>query len=318
MSKVKSIEFTLTNRINAIYPDHRQGKAYRQQITQYTKYLIENHKKRMTLEESKQYAKNYIDYLKKSGKADGTINTAVSAICKLYKNTDGMVVDRDSLEYKKHTLAPQKGRTVSIDKYGNEYYGSRPNTPESERLISFASKVGIRENEYKNLRKNDYVIRDNNYYVVVRRGKGGKYQEQYIHPNDVPFVASFFDDKSKDKIFSQSELKACEKSNLHAYRRYHAQDMYQYYASLTGKDREALVKLVEAQFRNGYEHDMKKYGIDKHHIMKKFAKVKNMLDIPYRTRGKDGKVYDRLSLIAISCLNLSHWRLDVTVQNYMR
>ena len=77
----------------------------------------------------------------------------------------------------------------------------------SPRLYDFALAVGIRRAEYKHLRGDDLVVDESGYPCVrVRRGKGGKYQEQRIAQEDEHFVRSFFDG-SKNKVFSQEEMK---------------------------------------------------------------------------------------------------------------
>ena len=61
----------------------------------------------------------------------------------------------------------------------------------SPRLYDFAKLIGIRRDEYKHLRKNDFVYDESGYLCVrVKQGKGGKYQEQRIAPEDVDFVRS--------------------------------------------------------------------------------------------------------------------------------
>lgn len=94
MSKIKSITYTLNKRILSIYPDSRDGRTYKQQINQYAKWLTHNHKKRMTLEESSEFVTEYMQHLRVKGKADATLNTAVSALCKIYKNLDSKEINR--------------------------------------------------------------------------------------------------------------------------------------------------------------------------------------------------------------------------------
>lgn len=317
MSKNKSITFTLDHRMKAIYPDNRSGKTYKQHIRQLGVWLVNTGHKRITLEESKQYAKQY--FKEKSKKyADSSKNTLCSALIKLYKNTGGQTIDRNSLGYRKHTSAPVKGRTISKDKQGNTYYGAAPISIQAERLIAFAEVVGLRKNEYVGLKGTDLQFIDGRMYVIVRHGKGGKYQWQLIAHCNESFVASYFCGNVNEYVFGNNEIKACDKANLHAYRRINAQNMYFCYANLNRKEREELKTLVKSQFIRGEQLDIDKYGKPKHQIMNKWKKMEPMLDIPYKTRKKGGQVYDRLALLAISCLHLSHWRIDVTVHNYMR
>ena len=59
---------------------------------------------------------------------------------------------------------------------------------------------------------------------------------------------------------------------------------------------------------------------------KNFIKIINDAEKPYKLRGdnrrralEEGRPveYDRLALLAVSAFDLSHWRVDVTVSNYM-
>ena len=61
------------------------------------------------------------------------------------------------------------------------------------RLVNFQRAVGIRRSELKKLKGKD-IRKDNNgnYYVLVQRGKGGKFQPQLILPQDVPVVLDTF------------------------------------------------------------------------------------------------------------------------------
>ncbi|MGT2895468.1 hypothetical protein ACVRZR_03705 [Streptococcus entericus] len=62
-----------------------------------------------------------------------------------------------------------------------------------------------------------------NFYVVVKRGKGGKRQEQLILPKDVPTVLDTFKNiDNEDPVFSDSKMKNL--INFHGMRAQHARD----------------------------------------------------------------------------------------------
>ena len=60
--------------------------------------------------------------------------------------------------------------------------------------------LGLREGELKRLRGDSLVYKNNHYYVIVDKGKGGKYQEQRVCDKDVAEVKKFFDGSHR-KLF---------------------------------------------------------------------------------------------------------------------
>lgn len=109
----------------------------------------------------------------------------------------------------------------------------------SPRLYDFAALVGIRRDKYKYLCGDDLVVYESGYLCVrVRRGKGGKYQEQRIAPEDVDFVRSFFAG-SEDRVFSRGEMN--NNIDLHHLRALRARRAYNDYlarletAPITGR-----------------------------------------------------------------------------------
>lgn len=112
--------------------------------------------------------------------------------------------------------------------------------------------------------------------------------------------------------------------NYHEIRREVARKSYDYYRDRTQNDpdytRGLKVELVKRYMEMHPKKPTRKQAI---------KWVKDMIGLSegqYILRGgnkqkaiESGKpvVYDRLSLLAVSVFHLSHWRLDVTVNNYM-
>ena len=181
----------------------------------------------------------------------------------------------------------------------------------SPQLYDFALAVGIRRNEYKRLRKNDFVYDESGYPCVrVRRGKGGKYQEQRIAVEDVDFVRSYFD-ASDDKVFSGEEMK--NKIDLHHLRALRAQRAYHDYLSRLENDPDYREQLTEEVRRRWKRLCSKRWN-------------SKQVEGSYYIRGNSRRLalahglpvkYDRLAVMAVSVFHLSHWRCDVTVANYL-
>ena len=94
-------------------------------------------------------------------------------------------------------------------------------------------------------------MRDESGYLCVRirRGKGGKYQEQRILPGDKLLVRSYFDG-SEEPVFNRTEL--ANKIDLHHLRAVLAQRAYQHYTDRLRSEpgyREQLELEIKARCR---------------------------------------------------------------------
>ncbi|MGF0122854.1 hypothetical protein [Streptococcus suis] len=193
--------------------------------------------------------------------------------------------------------------------------------------MEFQKVVGIRRNELKALTGKDLKIDEHgNYYVYVKRGKGGKKQMQYILPKDVAIVKQTFAGiEENEPVFSEEEMK--NQINLHALRAQHSRDSYFYYLKIiqqNPKIRHALSHLLISKWEEGHQK-LKQESQSKYERQRRNF-IYDLRDEIYVLRGSN-KVkaiasempitYNRLALMAVSVLNLSHWRLSVTVTNYI-
>ena len=180
----------------------------------------------------------------------------------------------------------------------------------SPRLYDFAARVGLRRREYLRL-YDDSLVEDESGYPCIRvRGKGGKVQYQRILPADIQFVCSYFTDKDANEcIFDRKEL--TNKIDLHHLRASQAKRAYLHYldAIRAPAFKAQLIRELEARFEaNGRQlnHDQIDGKYYLRGLNRKFAREHNL-----------PAAYNRLALMAVSVFHLSHWRLDVTVCNYM-
>ncbi|HEM5491003.1 TPA: site-specific integrase [Streptococcus suis] len=195
------------------------------------------------------------------------------------------------------------------------------------RLVAFQKVVGIRRNELKNLTGSDLIEDEyGNCYVLVKRGKGGKKQMQYILPKDVAIVKQTFAGiEENEPVFSEEEMN--NQINLHALRARHARDSYFFYLEKiqqNPKMRQALSQLLLSKWEEG--HQKLKNESNKQYERQRKNFIFDLRDEAYILRGSNKVkaiasgmpiVYNRLALMAVSVLNLSHWRLSVTVTNYI-
>ena len=236
----------------------------------------------------------YADMLLDKGLSASTIHSYLSPVCK----ATGVAlkeIEKPIRHASEFTRSSGSGKK----------YGGRPG--ELNEL------VGIRENELRHLRGSDLIERNGDTFVVVRQGKGGKYQEQRILPGDVAKVRGFFDG-SERKLFRADEFVG--DFDYHGQRRAVAKRALEHYThrlqTEPGYRKELYQKIAEQWHRNNRKHR------DKLEPLSAF-------DRPYILRGsnrefakKQGKPIklDRLALRAVSVLHLAHWRDKVTVQSY--
>lgn len=106
----------------------------------------------------KEMIQTYADSLKANGKTASTIHSYLTPLCK------ATGVELAEIE-KPIRHASEFIRSGG----GGKKSGGRP--------AALNAMIGIREDELRHLRGSDITERNGSTYVIVRRGKGGKYQE---------------------------------------------------------------------------------------------------------------------------------------------
>lgn len=255
------------------------------------------------------YIQTYLDHLKENGKSATTIHTYASALAKA---TNTRLED-----YNIPRRTEELTRSRDIDKHMR--VDQNEQNEKFARLVDFAKAVGIRREEYANLRQDNLIERDNRLYVVVEQGKGGKYQEQAISRENEALVRSYFNGNHDEHVFKPEELK--NKLDLHAIRAEHARECYQAKIEEYKQDpsaRERDFKALQERF-DLYSKDWR--ACDDMRILERD------LESRYFTRGivreqltNEGRdtSFDRLATMVVSVENLAHYRCDVTVGHYFR
>ena len=134
------------------------------------------------------------------------------------------------------------------------------------------------------------------------------------------FIESYFKDKKPDeKIFKEKEISS--HMSYHSLRHENAMRTYNYYLERI-ENEEGYAEQLEEEIRRRWN----KYNIDADTNMPKEFKEELIKDDDYEIKGKNIALakekglplaYNRLALLACSVFHLSHWRLGVTVQNYI-
>ena len=295
--------------------DRDTKRTYKASIKRFCTWTKENgYTREDVLSNPQPYLQQYADNLKARGLSAATIHTYIAAPCK------GLNTPMQ------HISKPDRAVGAITRSRGGKNPRGRKDAekPEYARLVAFQAVVGLRRAELEKLRGEDLQKRDRQLYIVARQGKGGKEQWQKILPKDAGTVAKTFEGIKKDeKVFSQEEMK--NRIDLHGMRAAHARECYDYYLTRIKQEpdyRSQLQEDLKAYFREHHDPDGKldldaynRFCLD----MEKNAGM-------YQMRGEAKKLaeehdrpttYDRVALMAVSVLHLAHWRLDVTICNYL-
>ncbi len=243
-----------------------------------------------------------------------TIHTKLAPICKaaevpMYQIRKPKRISADNTRGRTGTV--RSDREIIQDRYS--------------RVVELQRVVGCRRDELAHLTGAD--ILENGAGVYIRRGKGGKETVQWILPKDREIVRKIFEGvSSEEKVFSKEEMG--NRINLHGIRAEHAQRVYRHFAERFAADPESRKKVIEGLIKRwdkGHERlriaDKAVWKRQRDAFVEEVTNPK-----PYRLRGANAKKatdngkpteYDRLALMAASVLSLSHWRINVTVANYM-
>lgn len=263
-----------------------------------------------TTAECKEHIDDYVRFLVEKELTANTIHTYLSPVALFYG------IPLSDIEKPKRCSAKNvrsRSNNGKVQRSDNDF-----ENPKYAHLVEFQRKVGLRRRELQNLRGNDFREDESgNFYVYVRKGKGGKTQWQLVLPEDVEFVKRYFD-LTENKIFDPCEFK--NKLDLHKLRAEQAKRVYYYFLEKVNNDeayREELEKLV---CRHWNERN-----IDKRTRKSKPINKKDF-NGTYNLRGENKKLalkhglpvrYDRLCLLATSVFSLSHWRCSVAANSYM-
>lgn len=263
-----------------------------------------------TTEDCAQHFQDYVTFLAAKGLSASTIHTYLAGVCYAF-NVDLADVQKPP----RRTARNQRSRGVKTSDVRSDT--QRDISP---RLYDFAAAVGCRRAEYAALRQSDLVTDVNGHLcVLIRRGKGGKKQYQRILPEDIDLVKTYFY-SSDGFVFTKAEIQ--NKLDLHALRAKQARKAYAYYLGRLQNEPEYRAILLE-EIKRTWDAD------DSERVEKGWQKKRwrqDQVEGEYKLRGETKRLaeqhglpiaYDRLAVMAVSIYHLAHWRLDVTVDNYL-
>lgn len=312
MGRYRSVQSTLIESALKGITDNQTVTAYKKDCKLFAAFCKEQGVKRpdQLQGREKELLQAYEKELEAAGYSAATIHRRLAAPCKATN------ISMSEIEKPKRTSGKiTRSRNEKANRQGKREIEDE----RYSRLVTFQRAVGIRRAELARLTATDLTTDESGYLCVyVAKGKGGKRQLQRILPEDEGTVLEIFQAADPEqKLFSPEEMN--NKIDLHGIRREYAQRAYKYYADRLKNEpgyKYELRKELAARYREFHRPgDSNKRFL--HDIMN---------EEPYGLRGENrqkaieqGKEteYNRLALMAVSVLHLSHWRLDVTVTNYL-
>lgn len=312
MGRYRSIQSILIESALRGITDNQTVTAYKKDCKLFAAYCKEQGVKRpdQLQGKEKELLQGYEKQLEAAGYSAATIHRRLAAPCK------ATGINMNEIEKPKRTSGKI---TRSRNEKANRQGKREVEDEKYSRLVTFQRAVGIRRAELSRLTGSDFVIDESGYLCVyVAKGKGGKTQLQRILPEDEGTVLEIFQAADPgQKLFSKEEMQ--NKIDLHGLRREHAQRAYKHYADRL-KNEPGYKQQCRQELMARY-NERHRPGASRQRFI---ADITN--EQPYKLRGenrqkaiKQGKKtkYDRLALMMVSVFHLSHWRLDVTVTNYL-
>lgn len=288
-------------------------KTYKHRIKDFSEWLKAEYginKPSVVKERATELVQAYERYLEsKERYTPATIHGYLAPVC------TGLQISLGEIEKPKRTADtivrgrnpdanPQGRREAQMEKY--------------KSLMDLQRATGFRRAELGKLRGRDLQRDESGYTCIHVKGKHGKEQLQRILPEDLPGVLAAFKDIQPNQFVLSKDIMD-NKINLHRLRADQGYRTYQYYTNRLEQ---------EPDYRRQCQRELAmryRAFIPEGHDYKKFAR-EVMSGTPYKLRGKNREKaertgrpteYNRLSLMMVSVFHLSHWRLDVTVTNYI-
>lgn len=312
MGRYRSIQSTLIENALKGITDNQTVTAYKKDCKMFAMYCkVQGVKRPDQLQgKEKELLQGYEKDLESAGYSPATIHRRLAAPCK------ATGINMNEIEKPKRTSGKiVRSRNQEANKQGKiEATEARYN-----RLICLQKAVGIRRAELSRLTGIDLTEDESGYLCVnVSRGKGGKRQLQRILPEDEKSVIEIFRGVNPDqKLFSSDEMN--NKIDLHGIRREQAQRAYKYYCNRLKNEpgyKYQCRKELAARYREFHDAGASNKRF-LHDIMNEESyKLRGENRQKAIEQGKETE-YNRLALMMVSVFHLSHWRLDVTVTNYL-
>lgn len=269
---------------------------YLKVIKRFCKYLAAKFQtSHLTMFEAEKYIQEYIDVREARGLSADTLNTDLSALCKVF--------GRRTIEFRH---PPRHGAHLKND-------STKYNTETGETTRDVALTTGLRRRELGHLKVDDIKFIDCQTVHIYSIGKGGKHNRTVLKGIvEVSKLKEYIreaEEKGSDSLLTKTEARVPDA--LHYCRAICAQNTY--YTVLKEMENDPSKR---AEYIQAIEDEFKRNK----------RKLKEDHNKPYRLRGYNKKaaesinkpvVYDRVAAMYVSLFILHHFRTDTTILHYL-
>lgn len=287
--------------------------SYKANVTKFANWCKQSEGLRLVsdIKDQSGLVQKYSDFLQEKGYSSSTIHSYLAPICK------GFSINMADIDKPKRIIAENVRSRDYIEKVSSTRKQRDMNNPLYSKSIELQKVLGLRKSELMKLTSKSLVIDESGYPCVKVKGKGGKIQLQRIFPEDLDKVKAILAEGITKRDFSSY-------IDYHGMRADKAKQAYDYYLSRMKND-PSYVSQLGKELRDRY---MSLHKSATPEGCKKFMNQVSTAEgnYSYVLRGKSAdlardlgrpEVYDRLAALAVSVFHLSHWRLGVTINNYL-
>lgn len=273
-------------------------KTYQNEVNKYADWLEKHDMKKVDWDTAKDYIQDYIDDIAKS-KSAWSCNTALSALCKTFQTCSS-----DYNRPIRHSYAIKRG-SFAVER-------DSLNEKRALEILTANRIIGIRRNELKNLRVSDFKEYERNGREIIElsyKGKGGKdCHNFYYDGKSQEFIRGLLAGKNpEEKVFADVIKQFSFDADLHSARREAAINMYHNI-------------LDHPEDRDFYMSELKRVFEEKGKALPNniytIYKLRGQNKIEHEKMGLATEV-DRFSALCVSTLLLNHYRVNVSVTNYL-
>lgn len=168
-------------------------EQYQRQCRLFSDYCLAKNPKIRHVSQTKKYIYDYLQDMIDDGKSPSSIQTARSALSKLF----GYTVAQD-LELPKKTRA-----SIKNSRDPNKEYLKHFSETKNAELVNFCKKTALRKHELLQLTGDCLKEIDGEYYLHVRQGKGGKERYAKILGSDEQVVQRMKNTKPNDLVWTK-------------------------------------------------------------------------------------------------------------------
>lgn len=311
----ESVTHKIMNKViqiqNEKTPHNLSRKNYIRNTKRFIKFCREKYDCK-DFESCREHIQDYCNYLQEQGYTASTVHTYIASVCSTFD--EPMIAVNKPI---RHIGEYSRGRRNIIN-----HTNQNLNDPEYARIVEFQKIVGIRRAELAKLTGDCLVCDESGYScVLVKNGKGRKVQLQRLNkPEDVEIIKSYFEGKAPDElIFSDKELN--NDLNLHKLRALSAQEFYNINLQRLMNNPE-----YEDQMLEEIQKRWERFNINKATGKPKPFDITKFKGKWYATRGtirksaienKKAIRYQKTCALYTSMMKLSHFRLNVCIENYL-